>query len=48
MNSLKIFEAIVNFRETFDYKLINDFYDDNMYLPDLIMAEFSKEKQLMY
>ncbi len=44
--SKKIFEAIVNFRETFDYKLINDFYDDNMYLPDLIMAEFSKRKTI--
>ncbi len=44
--SKEIFEAIVDFRQTFDYKLINDFYDDNMYLPDVIMAEVLKRKTI--
>jgi len=42
--SKKIFKAIVDFRKTFDYKQINDFYDDNMYLPDVIMAEITKRR----
>lgn len=44
--SKNIFEAIVDFRKTFNYKIINDFYDKNMYLPDVIMAEIIKRKTI--
>ncbi len=44
--SKNIFNAIMNFRKTFRYELINDFYDRNMYLPDVILEEV-KNKETM-
>ncbi len=44
--SKNIFEAVIDFRKTFNYKIINNFYDSDMYLPDMIMSEIIKRKTI--
>jgi FkbM family methyltransferase len=44
--SKTIFDAILEFRKTFDYSKINSLYDENMYLPKCILKEVQNKRSM--
>jgi len=44
--SKSIFDAILEFRKTFDYSKINDCYSNDMYLPECILSEVKNRKKI--